>query len=77
MADSRFLRVFSALERRRGWVFGGLALAVLLAGLGLTQVRFDNTLDLMLPADSPAQSAAPDASAPAATGSAGEGTVSQ
>jgi predicted exporter len=55
MAGSRFLRVFSALERRRGWAFAGLSAAVLLSGLVLTQVRFDNTLDLMLPADSPAQ----------------------
>lgn len=55
MDDSRFLRWFSCLERHRGLVIGVLFTLVLLAAASLVRVRFDNTLDLMLPADSPAQ----------------------
>jgi uncharacterized protein len=55
MAGSVFLRVFAALERRRRWVVGGLAAVMAVSGLLLLRVRFDNTLDLMLPVNSPAQ----------------------
>lgn len=55
MESSRFPRWFSHLERRRGLVIGLLVTLVTVAALSLARVRFDNTLDLMLPADSPAQ----------------------
>lgn len=55
MADSRFLRIFSAIERRRGLVTGLLFAIVALSGLSLLRLQFDNTLDLMLPSKSPAQ----------------------
>ena len=55
MADSRFLRIFSAIERRRGLVTGLLLAIVALSGLSLLRLQFDNTLDLMLPSKSPAQ----------------------
>jgi predicted exporter len=54
MADSRFLRVFSFIERRRKAVIGLLITVVALSGLSLLRIRFDNTLDLMLPGNSPA-----------------------
>lgn len=54
MAGSRFLRAFSALERRRGIVLGILITGLAVSGLSLLRLRFDNTLDLMLPAHSPA-----------------------
>jgi predicted exporter len=55
MDGSLFLRLFSRLERRRNLVIGLLLTLLTLAGLSLVRVRFDNTLDLMLPTDSPAQ----------------------
>jgi predicted exporter len=55
MADSRFLRVFAAIERRPGVVIGLLIAVLAMCGLSLLRIRFDNTLDLMLPANSPAQ----------------------
>jgi predicted exporter len=55
MDGSLFLRVFSALERRRNLVVGLLCTLLALAGLSLVRVQFDNTLDLMLPTGSQAQ----------------------
>jgi predicted exporter len=55
MADSRFIRFFEKLERRRRWVAGVLVAVLVLSGVALLRLRFDNTLDLMLPANSPAQ----------------------
>jgi len=55
MDGSLFLRVFSVLERRRNLVIGLLVTTLILAALSLVRVRFDNTLDLMLPTNSPAQ----------------------
>lgn len=55
MDGSRFPSWFSRLERHRGLVIGVLFTLVTLAAISLVRVRFDNTLDLMLPADSPAQ----------------------
>jgi len=55
MADSLFVRVFTRLERHRGLAIGLLATALVLASLSLIRLKFDNTLDLMLPSDSPAQ----------------------
>jgi len=55
MADSRLLRFFPVLERRRGLVTGILVAVLVLSGLSLFNLQFDNTLDLMLPSKSPAQ----------------------
>ena len=55
MDGNRFPRVFALLERRRNLVIGLLCTILALAGLSLLRIRFDNTLDLMLPTDSPAQ----------------------
>lgn len=55
MSDDRFLRLYAGIEKRRKWIVGILVAVVVLAGLSLLRVRYDNTLDLMLPADSPAQ----------------------
>lgn len=55
MADSRFLRVFQMLERRRGLVLGLLIAVLALSFFSLRRLQFDNTLDMMLPADSPAK----------------------
>ncbi len=54
MAGSRFLRAFATIERRRGIVLGLLLALLAASGLSLLRLRFDNTLDLMLPAHSPA-----------------------
>jgi len=53
MADSRLLRFFPVLERRRGLVTGILIAVLALSGLSLFNLQFDNTLDLMLPSKSP------------------------
>lgn len=55
MDGSLFLRVFAVLERRRNLVIGLLCTLLAIAGLSLLRIRFDNTLDLMLPTGSPAQ----------------------
>ncbi len=55
MAGSHFLRTFTWLENHRNLAIGLLLTLLVVAGLSLVRVRFDNTLDLMLPVGSPAQ----------------------
>lgn len=55
MVDSLFLRVFRTLERRRGLVLGLLIAVLATSFISLRNIQFDNTLDLMLPANSPAK----------------------
>lgn len=55
MDDSLFVRLFSVLERRRRVVVGLLFASLAVAGLSLVRMQLDNTLDLMMPTDSPAQ----------------------
>lgn len=55
MVDSRFLRVFQMLERRRSLVLGLLIAVLSVSILSLRNIQFDNSLDLMLPAHSPAK----------------------
>lgn len=55
MAASRFARLLALLERRRIVLFAVVGTMLAISGLGLIRLRFDNTLDLMLPAGSPAQ----------------------
>ncbi|MEI6563660.1 MAG: hypothetical protein WCO42_05050 [bacterium] len=55
MDGSHSPRLFSCLERHRGLVIGLLFACVALSGISLIWLRFDNTLDLMLPSGSPAQ----------------------
>ena len=54
MGGSPFLFVFGVFERHRRLVLGLLLTTLTVSSLSLLRLRFDNTLDLMLPADSPA-----------------------
>lgn len=55
MASSRFESLLRFVERRRKAVIAGVLVVAAAAGASLAGARFDNTLDMMLPAGSQAQ----------------------